>query len=61
MYIVQTNTVIDGWVNCWTETLPDGTERPTQFQTKEEAQREIDDLVEEMGYDPDDYRIEQIP
>lgn len=60
MYIVLTKTR-EGWDNCWTETLPDGTERPTQFQTKEEAQREIIDLVEEMGYDPEDYRIEQLP
>lgn len=56
MYVVQTKTH-EGWVNCWTETLPDGTERPVKFATKEEAQREIDELVEEMGYDPEDYRI----
>ena len=59
MYVVQTKTLA-GWENVWTETLPDGTEQPQKFETKEEAQREIDDLVEEMGYDPDDYRIEQI-
>ena len=60
MYVVLTKTS-EGWVNCWTETLPDGTERPTQFQTKEEAQKEILDLVKEMEYDPEDYRIEQLP
>lgn len=60
MYLVQTKTD-EGWVDIWTETLPDGTERPLRFQTKEEAQREIDDLVKEMGYDPNDYRIERIP
>lgn len=56
MFVVQTKT-LGGWENCWTETLPDGTERPVRFETKEEAQREIDDLIEEMEYDPDDYRI----
>ena len=56
MYIVLTKT-LEGWANTWTETLPDGTERPTVFATKEEAQSEINDLVEEMGYDPDDYKI----
>lgn len=60
MYVVLAKTD-EGWVDIWTETLPDGTERPLRFQTKEEAQREILDLVEEMGYDPDDYKIEQIP
>jgi hypothetical protein len=60
MYIVLTKTD-EGWANIWTETLPDGTELDFKFQTKEEAQMEIEELVEEMGYDPEDYRIEQIP
>lgn len=57
MYVVLTRTEFEGWQNTWTETLPDGTERPTEFDTVREAQEAIDDLVEEMGYDPDDYRI----
>lgn len=57
MYIVQTWTDFGGWENTWTETLPDGTERPLKFKTKKEAQKEIDELVKEMGYLPDDYRI----
>lgn len=60
-YVVLTNTVFDGWTNCWTETFPDGTEKPMEFLTKKDAQKEIDELVEEMGYDPEDYRIEEIP
>lgn len=39
--------------DCWQE---DG--KPVRFATEEEAQAAIDDLVDEMGYDPGDYEIE---
>jgi hypothetical protein len=55
MYIVLTKTM-NGWENVWT----DGDDKPLSFPTREEAQAEIDDLVAEMGYDPDDYRIEVV-
>lgn len=54
MYIVLTKTM-NGWENVWT----DGDDKPLSFPTREEAQAEIDDLVQEMGYDPEDYRIEE--
>lgn len=60
MYVVLTKTD-EGWANIWTETLPDGTVLGREFQTKEEAQLEIEEVVEEMYYDHEDYRIEQIP
>jgi hypothetical protein len=55
MYIALTKTM-NGWENVWT----DGDDKPLSFETLEEAQAEIDDLVEEMGYDPEDYRIEEV-
>jgi hypothetical protein len=55
MYIVLTKTM-HGHEGFWT----DGDDNPLAFHTREEAQKEIDDLVEEMGYDPEDYKIEEI-
>lgn len=55
-YVVLTNTLV-GWENVWTVTNSDGTEVPMEFLTKEEAQKEIDEVVEETGYNPEDYRI----
>ena len=55
-YQVLTRTYVDGWINCWTI---DG--EPWVFATIEEAQAEIDDLLQEMpDYDADDYRIERV-
>jgi hypothetical protein len=56
-YEVQTNFGNDNWENVW----HDG-EELTYFDTVEEAQEEIDDMIEEMeeqgmDYDRDDYRI----
>jgi hypothetical protein len=56
MYQVLTRTYVDGWINCWTI---DGV--PWVFDTVEEAQAEIDDLLQEMpDYDAGDYRIEGV-
>jgi hypothetical protein len=59
MYIVLTKTM-NGWENVWT----DGNNKPLSFPNREEAQAEIqaeiDDLVDEMGYDPENYRIEEV-
>lgn len=66
MFEVHTYTICQGWTNCWT--IDQGT--PETFDTAEEAQAEIDDLIntvqheidigvreEEEAYDPEDYRI----
>lgn len=42
-YAVLTETLCDGWVNCWTTG-----EEPTTFNTEAEAQAEIDDCIEGM-------------
>lgn len=56
-YEVQTSFGRGNWENVW----HDG-EELTYFDTVEEAQEEIDDLIEEMelqgmAYDIEDYRI----
>ena len=58
-YEVQTNFG-DDWENVW----HDG-EELTYFDTVEDAQEEIDDMIEEMelvgmDYDRNDYRIVEI-
>jgi hypothetical protein len=47
-YAVLTETLCDGWVNCWTTGEADGSEAPSLFDTEAEAQAEIDDCIEGM-------------
>lgn len=55
---VQTNTVFDGWVNCWHE--DDGL---VYYETREQAQAAIDEFFEDLpaemadSYTRDDYRV----
>jgi len=71
-YEVQQDTVSEGWINNWTEENNDGIPQPMTFATPEEAQAEIDDLIESVQeavlagdmtkeYDPNDFRIVEIP
>lgn len=56
MYQVLTKTLCDGFINCWTI---DG--KPWTFDTIEEAQAEIDDLLQDLSdYRADDYKIEKV-
>lgn len=57
---VQTYTICDGWVNCWSE---DG--EPVVFDTHaaalEELYEHFRDLEEaDMSFSPDDYRIVEL-
>lgn len=57
MYQVLTRTYVDSWANLWHD--DDGV--LWIFDTIEEAQAEIDDLLQEMpDYDAEDYRIERV-
>ena len=53
-------TILDGWINCFT----DESGKPQVFNTVEEAQEEINDLIEcaklagIIGYDHGQFRIE---
>lgn len=64
MFEVQTKTLVDGWVNTWS----DGNGKPERFVTRAEAETALElffddvrravkdgDMAEE--YSPDDYRI----
>jgi len=60
MFEVEEFNLCGGWKNNWVEERPDGSTHPETFSTRAEAQAEIDGLVEDMGYDPDNYRIREI-
>lgn len=68
---VQTNTICNGWVNCWTETDEDGNDTPLRFTSRESAQQELDDFFADIKqavkncniedeYSLEDYRIVEI-
>jgi predicted RNase H-like HicB family nuclease len=59
MYEIQTNTISDGWTNTGWVVYPDGTEGPAQYETLEEAQQELDELIE-FGQDPVDMKIVEV-
>jgi len=72
MYEVQTFTLCQGWVNCWSVEI-DGISQPETFETEAEAQAAIDeflaeiqaeiecgDRAEDEGYDRDDYRVVRV-
>lgn len=60
-FVVETWTLCDGWTNTFTDTAEDGTETPTTFDSREEAQAEIDEIIagrKAEGLDTDDeYRV----
>jgi hypothetical protein len=60
---VQTNTLVDGWVNVWHED-----EKPLTFDSEAEAQEDLDEFLQEMAdafsrgdvdeaYNREDYRV----
>ncbi len=59
VWVVETNMIAGGWQNIWT--IGDD-EKPLTFTTKEEAESELEDLMEEarrndLGYDDMDWRV----
>ena len=65
-YVIETDTFVTGWVNCSTD--EDG--YPLAFDTREEAQAELDahlamlcidrDLGNIEDVNPEDYRITEV-
>jgi hypothetical protein len=65
-YVIETDTFVTGWVNCSTD--EDG--YPLAFDTREEAQAELDLHLAELrqaykekhidSYNPEDYRITEV-
>ncbi len=62
-YEIQTYTLCQGWINCWTID-----EQPQTFATRAEAQAELDTFFDgitsgeraaNQGYDRKDFRIVQ--
>jgi hypothetical protein len=72
-YEIQHSTFVDGWVNTSTTEDADGNEIPLVFDSRAEAQEEIDsDLAHiadqiasgereaDHGYDPDEFRVREV-
>jgi hypothetical protein len=65
-YVIETDTFVTGWVNCSTD--EDG--YPLVFDTREEAQAELDEHLFMLGiecdlgniddFNPEDYRITEV-
>jgi len=58
-YEVQTSTIVDGWVNTWTED-----DEPLTFPSAEKAQEAIDEFFDDLktagmadDYTREDYRV----
>ena len=70
-YEVQTYTICDGWMNCWSIEDESGGCSPMIFRTYTEALEELSDFLADQheaftngamedAYDPHDYRIMEI-
>ncbi len=70
---LQNWTFVDGWINTSTEENEKGEEVPLVFNTRAEAQTELDDFMGEIadqiesgerepdhGYDQNDWRIREV-
>lgn len=64
MFEVQTNTMCDGWINCWTDTDEDNVETKITYETHDLAMSAIHEFFSVlyrygMGhtYDIEDYRV----
>lgn len=68
---VQTYTLCDGWINCWTVHEDDGRSYPETFPTRKAAQAALDeffaDIEEDIkagnlqpGYDREEFRIVKV-
>jgi len=66
-YKVETFTFCQGWVNCWT----DDAENPITFDSREEAQKEVDLFLKEQAeavlcgdmseaYSSEDFRVTKL-
>ena len=60
---VQTYTLCDGWINCWT--IED--DKPEYFDTEQEAEDAICEFFADLGragmaqaYDKEDYRVREM-
>jgi hypothetical protein len=61
MFEVQTYTLCDGWVNCWTTIGAKGNESPEYYKTEKEALTAIREHVKDWNEDCEDpeYNIDE--
>jgi len=66
-YEVQTHTMCDGWINCWSETDEDNVDTLQTFSTRDEAEAAIHEFFADLyragigqQYDMEEYRVVRI-
>lgn len=70
-YIIETYTLCDGWINIWSHEDWAGITIPTTFDTREDAEAELEYFLEDEKEeyskgniaglsDPDDFRIVEL-
>jgi hypothetical protein len=57
LYEVQEYTLFDGWINTWT----DENAKPSYFETKENAQSQLDWFLNECLLEVDAGNMEDVP
>jgi hypothetical protein len=60
-YEVQEFCLFGGWTNTWSHEDDDGNEIPTQYDTKEEAEIDLDYFFQDMQHAFDDGHMEDVP
>jgi hypothetical protein len=70
-YEVQHYTLCDGWINTWSDYDEDGNEKPSTYDSFEDALNELDSFLDdeqeafeegniESPYDRDEFRIAEV-
>ena len=70
-YEVQHYTLCDGWINTWSDYDEDGNEKPSTYDSFEDAINELDSFLDdeqeafeegniESPYDRDEFRIVEV-
>ena len=62
---VQTSTICDGWINVWSWEEGETGPSPQYYDSREEAQADIDDFLAStreagMSYTEEDYRVVEV-
>jgi uncharacterized protein involved in tolerance to divalent cations len=60
IFEVQHYTLVDGWINCWTDTNEKGEQSPVFFKTYTQALKELTKFVKASKYDINEFRIMEV-
>jgi uncharacterized protein involved in tolerance to divalent cations len=60
IFEVQHYTLVDGWINCWTDTNEKGEQSLVFFKTYTQALKELTKFVKASKYDINEFRIMEV-